>query len=72
MLPCVVIFPARVFFMVWVPDKGSILQLWADQCVIGNLSNFLIFCRDVTLDKRTSDMGKGSRNVSLHMILKSC
>ena len=21
--------------MVWVPDRGSIFQLWADQCVIG-------------------------------------
>ena len=31
------------FFMEWVPDWGSILQLWADQCVIGSLTfSFLV------------------------------
>ena len=38
-------------FKVWVPNGGSILQLGADQCVVGSLSYLLIFGFDVALDE---------------------
>ena len=46
MLLCAALFRAE-----WVPNKGSVLQLGADQCVIGSLSNLLIFSSYVSLDE---------------------
>ena len=43
-----------VSFGVGIPDKGCIVQLWAYKCVIRSLSDFTVFCFNVSLDKSKS------------------
>ena len=50
--PALYFFQLEYFLLkVWVPNGGSILQLGADQCVVGSLSYLLIFCFDIALDE---------------------
>ena len=53
MLLCAALFSELKYFFLsmWVPDRGSVHQLGADQCVIGSLSYLLIFSSYVSLDE---------------------
>ena len=45
-------FKLKYFFLsIGVPNRGSVLQLGADQCVVGSFSYLLIFRFDVRLDE---------------------